>query len=199
MFNKAICRGITPILVLTSLVLNAQGAQTLVGGESRAAKLWLKPWGPGQNVQHQHVQRARVFKVPQKDLRDEALSLLEVQSAVPLTSLQAAHFLGGTAPSGNEVVNRSIADAGAESRIPGNPSVDASVTYASTLIGRLNPYLVRAVAANPGNFVFVVGFCGNDLCVFGGSLGEYNFAREPLVVYLERQPVDVWIDARSAL
>jgi hypothetical protein len=197
MFHKLISRGIAPILILSSLFLSAQRVQTSVSSESKAAKLWLKPSGPSQNVQYQHVQRARVFSV-KWELRDDAFGLLETRSVVPLAIAQAAHLLGGNAPSGDEVVNATIADAEAESRIAGNPPATASVTYAQTLFGRMSPYLVRAVAANPGNFAFTVGFCGNDLCVFGGSLGPINYAREPLVVYLERQPGDVWIEAQSA-
>jgi hypothetical protein len=106
--------------------------------------------------------------------------------------------MGGTELLGDAVVDRVIADAEAESRLPGASEPSESIRYARTLYGKLKPYLVRGVAANPGKSVFSISWCNTDLCVGNGALGKVNYERKPLIVYLEKEPTALWVNAGSA-
>jgi hypothetical protein len=62
----------------------------------------------------------------------------------------------------------------------------------------LRPYLVRAVfpVANPR---FRLSWSGNNLHVFLDGLGCAAFIKHPLVVFLDREPSDVFVMASAAL
>ena len=60
----------------------------------------------------------------------------------------------------------------------------------------LQPYLVRAVfpVSNP---VLGVRVQGSALTVLAGGLGCASFVKHPIIVYLEREPVDVFVIASA--
>jgi hypothetical protein len=60
----------------------------------------------------------------------------------------------------------------------------------------LRPYLVRAVfpVLNP---VLGVRVQGSALTVLAGGLGCAPFVKHPIIVYLEREPVDVFVIASA--
>lgn len=162
--------------------------------EMNAAKEWLNPWLEGSKKKPQIIQRSRIFVVPVTE-RSQAIALLRSDSVVPLNDEQASRLLGRRAPTGDEVVDSTISNAQPESKMPGSLSVTENVKYAQTLYGKLKPYLVRAVAANEGRRMFFASWYDDDLSVFNGSFGGFHYVREPLIIYLEKQPQKVWVDA----
>jgi hypothetical protein len=175
---------------------NAASA-TVDDAETRAAKSWLNPWTFEVNKQFQIVEEARIFVVP-PTMRNEAIALLASGPVASLTDEQASRLLGVRAPTGDQIVDATISDAQTESKISGRPPSAEIAYHAHTLYGKLRPYLVRAVAANAGGRIFFASWQENDLCVLNGSLGGFHYIRMPLIVYLERQPKRVWIEAGSA-
>ena len=170
--------------------------QSNSNSEAEAAKNWLNPGIPGSSNAPIRIQRARIFVVPDAT-RSEAIVLLKEESIVPLNNDQVKYFMGENPSSGDEIVEKTIADAEAESKLIGGIPSTESITYARTLYGKLKPYLVRAVAANPAGTIFTSVFCGVDLCVSNGSLGNYNYVRKPIIIFLERKPEHIWIKVRS--
>jgi hypothetical protein len=175
------------LLVSASMMIRpsakAQGADTEVrpkGGELNAAEKWINPWPRSQNGEFHRIQRARIFPIEASHQR-EAIELLEHQPVLALSPDQQQHFMNGTVLLGNAIVDNVIADADAESKLTGAPSAVQSIAHARTLSGKLQPYVVRAVAANAGG-VFSASWSGRALCVFNGSLGKYNFERKPIIV-----------------
>jgi len=160
------------------------------------AGTWIKPWRQMQSIPFQRIQRTRIFPV-EKPYRIDAIELLKHQRVVLLSLDQQRHLMGGNELLGDAVVDRAVADAEAESRLPGAPKPSESIGYAQTLYGKLKPYLVRGVAAN-SNSVFSISWCGTDLCVGNGALGKVNYERKPLIVYLEKEPTALWVNAVSA-
>lgn len=177
-------------------------------GEMKAAGSWLETGDPKRNrpepdskpqvIKSQPLQRSRILLVP-ATTRAEAIDLLKDDSAILLTDEQVSHLLGKRAPTGDEIVDATIANAGSETNdIFALPAAD-SIKYAKTLYGKLKPYLVRAVAANAGGRTIFVSWQGEDLEIVNGSLGNFHYIREPLIIYLEAKPERVWIQVHSAM
>ena len=162
------------------------------------AREWLKQCSKVCVLSHS-VERARVFVVPDSK-RDEAIKQLQDQSAVLLSDEELKRYLGSQAPTGDEVLDKAIADPSVETgSMPGDLAASDDVLYLKTLRGKLQPYLVRAVVANNGNYTFRVGWYGNDLGVASASLGQLNFYRRPLIVFLEAKPENVLASAIAAV
>ena len=60
------------------------------------------------------------------------------------------------------------------------------------------PYLVRAVFPTP-HPVVNVNWRGADLYVFAGGLGCAPYEKHPIVVFLDKQPIQVFVSATAAL
>ena len=60
------------------------------------------------------------------------------------------------------------------------------------------PYLVRAVFPN-SHPAISVSWRGTDLYVFAGGLGCAPYEKRPIVVFLDRQPTQVFVSAAAAL
>lgn len=63
---------------------------------------------------------------------------------------------------------------------------------------RLRPYLVRAVFPTPAP-TLKVRWSGNDLHVFAGGLGCFAFTKQPIVLFLDREPTSIYVMASAAL
>jgi hypothetical protein len=160
---------------------------------------WMSQHPPSHNeAQAKRIQRARIIVVPPQRLA-EAISLLDTVSLVPLDATKVEHLLDGHVPTEDEVIANVIADADSEARMFMGTPPEESIAYARTLKGKLQPYLVRAVAVNLGTGSFDVRLAGEELSVFHGSLGSGNFRKTPIVIFLERQPTNVWVNAGAAL
>lgn len=59
--------------------------------------------------------------------------------------------------------------------------------------GNLTPYLVRAKSASLTNRTVLPSWCGEDLQVFTGSLGGHTPQKDPVVLFLEKQPRKVFL------
>jgi hypothetical protein len=191
------------LLVSASMMIRpsvqAQGTDTEVhpqGGQLHTTETWINPWSPSQKGAFRPIQRARIFPI-EASHRREAIELLEHQPMLALSPDQQQHFMDGTVLLGDAIVDKVIADADAESKLTGAPSAVQSIAYTRSLSGKLQPYLVHAVAANAGG-VFSAEWCGKDLCVLNGSLGKYNFERKQIIIYLEKAPTTVWVHVASA-
>lgn len=64
--------------------------------------------------------------------------------------------------------------------------------------GHLRPYLVRAVFPTPAP-TLKVSWSGNDLHVFAGGLGCFVFTKQPIVLFLDREPTSIYVMASAAL
>jgi hypothetical protein len=175
-------RSVLLLLVSASMMIRpsakAQGADMEArrqGGELNAAEKWINPWAPSPNGEFHRIHRARIFPIEASHQR-EAIKLLEHQPVLALSPDQQQHFMNGRVLLGNAIVDKVIADADAESKLTGVPSAVQSIAYARTLSGKLQPYLVRAVAASAGG-VFSASWCGKALCVYREESMEPSSAR----------------------
>lgn len=170
----------------------------VVGADGVYAQTWLNRCTQTCASSHpltHPVERARIYVVPDS-MREEAIVQLQMQPAVLLDDNELTHYLDSQTLSGDEILEKAIADPSVETRRePGDLAASFDVAYLKTLRGRLRPYLVRAVVANKGNYTFRVAWYGNALGISSGSLGVISYYRKPLIVFLEAMPENVWINA----
>lgn len=71
---------------------------------------------------------------------------------------------------------------------------------ANEILGKTEPYLIRAIALNEGTGSFSAYWVDGSLLVFHGSLGrsEVPMKKHPLIVFLEKEPEKVYIDVSMA-
>jgi hypothetical protein len=165
------------------------------------------PWEATQAPQHnpdscKKLDDALVAPVPEA-ARAEAISRLESVSAIALDEPEAARLLGVPASEASAAwrLSAAISELEDEKRQGSwGPLDQERLDALQALSGgaappALKPYLVRAVAKNEQTGHFRATRCGDDLVVSHGSLGHSTprSTRLPLVVFLERAPVNIYV------
>jgi len=146
----------------------------------------------------------RIFPVPEAT-RKEAIALLKAVPVASLDMARVAHLLGRTVDADAtllQIIEHTEADAEDARRRAADPryagSADAFRYIAATqsehaaflrgLIGKLKPYLVRAIAKGDNMGGFTAGLFGDELWVSHGSHSVPPSERHPIIVFLERKP-----------
>lgn len=145
------------------------------------------------------IDAPRVFPLPPGRI-EEAVGRLVEESFVALDDGEVAHFLGA-APDTNAMADRLVARAPVHAGSGPPPSlngvnIDWNGTYAKSLRGRLRPYLVRGVLSV---LPPVAQWRGEVLSILSGGIGCGAFTKLPMIVYLEKQPAAVTVEASAIL
>jgi hypothetical protein len=150
------------------------------------------------------IDQERIFPAPEAT-RKEAIALLKAVPIVSLNMGRVGHLLGRTVDADAtllQIIEHTEADAEDARRRAADPryagSADAFRYIAATqsehaaflrgLIGKLKPYLVRAIAKGDNMGGFTAGLFGDELWVSHGGHSVPPSERHPIIVFLERKP-----------
>ena len=176
------------LLSLAALLLAPQAECTASDQDS-----WLTPIRaePGE-IRHIHAQR--VFAVLDNKV---AVAIAQVSRLpfVPLTDSEA-QALTGIAATTPGVVASAIVKAPETALDDGFASAEEAAEQARALRGKLSPWLVRAVYPTPNSSASASWF-GDTLSISAGGMGCALYARHPVVVWLEKMPHRISVEAMA--
>ena len=195
-------------LAMVSACSPTKGSSTY--SDRRISELPLSdPWEarpPGNFDYKSCLSLSRDVIVPViEEKRGIAIALLERTASVPLDDGQLSEFVGVANASVPKLIEARIASLESERNIvltqrKGSWSgVDemrlVELERLRADLARLKAYLVRAVAKNESTGMFNAGLCADALFVSHLSLGETvpNSIRVPILVFLDRAPMDVYL------
>lgn len=168
--------------------------------------------------QSKEIPRHLIKVVPQKNL-SEAIKSLESVSVLPLSLAEARLLVAEETLDPDLLLEEDAKQSDAEairrekeSKEPAFAGATAQKmkTWAQenrqkaaetrSQKGKLKPYLVRALVLNEGTGSFSVYQNISSICVFHGSLGKsaVPMQRRPIVVFLPRQPIKVYVTVSMA-
>mgnify|MGYP006967014877 CR=1 FL=1 len=165
----------------------------------------------------EEIERERIIPVASSQLKN-AIALLEVDSFIQIDMAMAETLTSQTNLDPDKILKEYSSNASARAKAleqqANNPKNSSSreqilanaeqyakkAVHAHGLIGKLKPYLVRAVILNEGTGGYFAYWLDSALVIGHGSLGRYPvpMKRHPVIIFLEKEPTALFTEVSMA-